>query len=47
MNSNRTFIEEAATTGTIIVLFFALAGILALLVRFACYGILWLKPFIN
>ena len=47
MNSNKTFIKEAATTGTIIVLFFALAGILALLVRLACYGIIGLKMFIN
>jgi len=47
MNNNKTFIEEAATTGAIIAIFFTLAGLLALLVRLACYGIVGLKMFLN
>ena len=47
MNNNKTFFEEAAATGTIIAIFFTLAGLLALLVRLACYGIVGLKMFLN
>ena len=47
MNNNKTFIEEAATTGAIIALIFTLAGLLAILVRLACYGIVGLKMFLN
>ena len=47
MNNNKTFIEEAATTGAIIAIFFTLAGLLAILVRLACYGIVGLKMFLN
>ena len=46
-NNNKTFIEEAATTGAIIAIFFTLAGLLAILVRLACYGIVGLKMFLN
>ena len=47
MTNNKTFFEEAATTGAIIAIFFTLAGLLALLVRLACYGIVGLKMFLN
>ena len=47
MNNNKTFIEEAAATGAIIAIFFTLAGLLAILVRLACYGIVGLKMFLN
>ena len=47
MNNNKTFFEEAATTGAIIALFFTLAGVLAVMVRLACYGIVGLKMFLN
>ena len=47
MNNNKTFIEEAAITGAIIAIFFTLAGLLAILVRLACYGIVGLKMFLN
>ena len=47
MNNNKTFIEEAATTGAIIALFFTLAGVLAVMIRLACYGIVGLKMFLN
>ena len=40
MNSDKTFIEEAATTGAIIAIFFTLAGVLATLVRIVCLLIL-------
>ena len=40
MNNNKTFIEEAATTGAIIAIFFTLAGVLAVVVRLACLLIL-------
>ena len=47
MNNNKTLFEEAATTGAIIAIFFTLAGLLAILVRLACYGIVGLKMFLN
>ena len=47
MNNNKTFIEEAATTGAIIAIFFTLAGVLAVMIRLACYGIVGLKMFLN
>ena len=47
MNNNKTFFEEAATTSAIIAIFFTLAGLLAILVRLACYGIVGLKMFLN
>ena len=47
MNNNKSFFEEAATTGAIIAIFFTLVGLLALLVRLACYGIVGLKMFLN
>jgi len=47
MNNNKSFFEEAATTGAIIAIFFTLAGLLAILVRLACYGIVGLKMFLN
>ena len=47
MNNNKTFIEEAATTGAIIAIFFTLAGLLAVMIRLACYGIVGLKMFLN
>jgi len=47
MNDNKTFIEEAAATGALIAIFFTLAGLLAILVRLACYGIVGLKMFLN
>ena len=47
MNNNKTFFEEAATTGAIIAIFFTLAGLLAILVRLACYSIVGLKMFLN
>ena len=47
MNNNKTFIEEAATTGAIIAIFFTLAGVLAVMIRLACYGIVSLKMFLN
>ena len=47
MNNNKTFIEEAATTGAIITIFFILAGLIAALVRLACCGIVGLKMFLN
>ena len=47
MNNNKTFFEDAATTGAIIAIFFTLAGVLALMVRLACYGIIDLKMFLN
>ena len=47
MNNNKTFFEEAATTGAIIALFFTLAGVLALMVRILCYGIVSIKMFLN
>ena len=47
MNNNKTFFEEATTTGAIIAIFFTLAGLLAILVRLACYGIVGLKMFLN
>jgi len=46
-NNNKTFIEEAATTGAIIAIFFTLAGVLAVLVRLACYGVVGIKMFLN
>ena len=47
MNNNKTLFEEAATTGAIIAIFFTLAGLLAILVRLTCYGIVGLKMFLN
>ena len=47
MNNNKSFFEESATTGAIIAIFFTLAGILALMVRLTCYGIVGLKVFLN
>ena len=47
MNNNKTFIEEAATTGAIIAIFFTLAGVLAVAIRLTCYGIVGLKMFLN
>ena len=47
MNNNKTFIEEAATTGAIIAIFFTLAGVLAVMIRLTCYGIVGLKMFLN